>query len=199
MQYEGAMLSSGGGDGALPASGAGELSPVASPPQPLSPGSLSMAPTHGPVMHAGPWVWYPPAMMVPWRIPVSWSPPSPQESSPVWSPPSPEPHPAATAETLRRQKLRQQVEYYFSNENLFRDFFLRRHMDEAGFVPLALLASFHRVRELSEDLGELCFALQESPFLEVVQSPGENSRVASRVRRREGWEAFVLQSPAGSV
>jgi len=37
-------------------------------------------------------------------------------------------------------------EYYFSNENLIKDFFLRRQMDSDGWIPVELLASFRRVR-----------------------------------------------------
>jgi len=37
-------------------------------------------------------------------------------------------------------------EYYFSNENLIKDFFLRRQMDADGWIAVELLASFRRVR-----------------------------------------------------
>lgn len=40
-------------------------------------------------------------------------------------------------------------EYYFSTENLERDFFLRRKMDQQGFLPVSLIASFHRVQALT--------------------------------------------------
>lgn len=44
-------------------------------------------------------------------------------------------------------------EYYFSNHNLERDFFLRRKMDTQGFLPISLIASFHRVQALSTDIS----------------------------------------------
>jgi len=37
-------------------------------------------------------------------------------------------------------------EYYFSTENLVKDFFLRRQMDTDGWIAVELLASFRRVR-----------------------------------------------------
>lgn len=43
-------------------------------------------------------------------------------------------------------------EYYFSLDNLERDFFLRRKMDQEGFLPIFLIASFHRVQALTTDL-----------------------------------------------
>lgn len=44
-------------------------------------------------------------------------------------------------------------EYYFSLDNLERDFFLRRKMDQEGFLPIGLIASFHRVQALTTDLS----------------------------------------------
>lgn len=42
-------------------------------------------------------------------------------------------------------------EYYFSEENLPKDFFLRRNMDKEGWITVALLSSFNRVKSLSQD------------------------------------------------
>lgn len=44
-------------------------------------------------------------------------------------------------------------EYYFSVDNLERDFFLRRKMDLEGFLPVGLIASFHRVQALTTDIN----------------------------------------------
>lgn len=44
-------------------------------------------------------------------------------------------------------------EYYFSLHNLERDFFLRRKMDTQGFLPISLIASFHRVQALTTDVS----------------------------------------------
>lgn len=38
-------------------------------------------------------------------------------------------------------------------DNLERDFFLRRKMDTEGFLPITLIASFHRVQALTTDVG----------------------------------------------
>ena len=43
-------------------------------------------------------------------------------------------------------------EYYFSEENLQRDFFLRRKMDKDGWIPVSLIASFHRVQQVTRDV-----------------------------------------------
>lgn len=59
-------------------------------------------------------------------------------------------------------------EYYFSEENLLRDFFLRRKMDSQGFLPITLIASFHRVQTLTTDVGLVIEAIMESDKLELV-------------------------------
>ena len=42
--------------------------------------------------------------------------------------------------------VRKQIEYYFSAENLVKDTFLRRSMDNDGFIPITVLAGFPRVQ-----------------------------------------------------
>ena len=42
-------------------------------------------------------------------------------------------------------------EYYFSDENLQKDFFLRNQMDEEGFVPISVIANFNRLQALTQD------------------------------------------------
>lgn len=59
-------------------------------------------------------------------------------------------------------------EYYFSEENLLRDFFLRRKMDAQGYLPITLIASFHRVQTLTTDVGLVVEAIMESDKLELV-------------------------------
>jgi la-related protein 1 len=58
-------------------------------------------------------------------------------------------------------------EYYFSEENLLRDFFIRRKMDNEGYLPVKLIASFHRVRALSTDLNLVTAAIRDSEVLEM--------------------------------
>ncbi|CRK97100.1 CLUMA_CG010449, isoform A [Clunio marinus] len=68
-----------------------------------------------------------------------------------------------------RDSIKKQIEYYFSEENLNRDFFLRRKMDPEGFLPITLIASFHRVQALSADLALVITAIKESDKLEVYK------------------------------
>ncbi|XP_015600652.1 la-related protein 1B isoform X3 [Cephus cinctus] len=70
--------------------------------------------------------------------------------------------------TTLKEYIRKQIEYYFSEENLLRDFFLRRKMDAQGFLPITLIASFHRVQALTTDVGLVVESIRESDKLELV-------------------------------
>lgn len=70
-------------------------------------------------------------------------------------------------DTNVKESIKKQIEYYFSEENLNRDFFLRRKMDPEGFLPVTLIASFHRVQALSADLSIVISAIKESSKLEL--------------------------------
>ncbi|GME99264.1 unnamed protein product [[Candida] boidinii] len=45
--------------------------------------------------------------------------------------------------------LSRQIDYYFSKENLVKDIFLRKNMNDNGFLPLNVIANFYRVSALS--------------------------------------------------
>ncbi|GAB0088600.1 La-related protein 1 [Sergentomyia squamirostris] len=67
-----------------------------------------------------------------------------------------------------KECIKRQIEYYFSEENLLRDFFLRRKMDPEGFIPVTLIASFNRVQALNADTALIIEAIRESDKLEIV-------------------------------
>ncbi|XP_044741476.1 la-related protein 1B isoform X2 [Chrysoperla carnea] len=67
-----------------------------------------------------------------------------------------------------KEYIRKQIEYYFSAENLTRDFFMRRKMNRDGFLPVTLIASFHRVQSLTTELPLIIEAIQESKGLELA-------------------------------
>ncbi|VDP48187.1 unnamed protein product, partial [Soboliphyme baturini] len=85
-------------------------------------------------------------------------------------------------------------EYYFSDENLQRDFFLRRKMDAQGFLPLSLIAttsfsvlSLLSVAFLSSAANAVRFqALQESVTVEL-------SRDGVKVRARNEPTKWVIE------
>ncbi|KAM9329359.1 la-related protein 1B [Gastrophryne carolinensis] len=88
-------------------------------------------------------------------------------------------------EKLLKDYLKRQIEYYFSLENLERDFYLRRKMDVHGFLPLSLIAGFRRVQTLTTDLSLICEALKDSTEVELVDN---------KVRRKVEPEKWPIPS-----
>ncbi|XP_041983865.1 la-related protein 1 isoform X3 [Aricia agestis] len=64
--------------------------------------------------------------------------------------------------------IKKQIEYYFSPDNLARDFFLRRKMSADGTIPVTLIASFHRVRALTSDVQLVLDAIRDSDRLQLI-------------------------------
>lgn len=70
-------------------------------------------------------------------------------------------------EKTLKDYVKRQIEYYFSEENLRGDFFLRQQMDAGGFIPVGLIASFYRVQALTQDQNMILEALIDSTVVEV--------------------------------
>ncbi|KAI9250354.1 hypothetical protein EDC94DRAFT_315663 [Helicostylum pulchrum] len=88
------------------------------------------------------------------------------------------------ADTLKMY-IMQQIEYYFSIDNLCKDVFLRQQMDSNGFVDLSFIANFNRVKGLTTDIKLIREALDNSQILEVK---------GDKLRKREGWETWLMPS-----
>eukprot|EP00931_Biecheleriopsis_adriatica_P036484 TRINITY_DN21013_c0_g1_i1.p1 TRINITY_DN21013_c0_g1~~TRINITY_DN21013_c0_g1_i1.p1 ORF type:complete len:671 (-),score=141.82 TRINITY_DN21013_c0_g1_i1:60-2072(-) len=89
--------------------------------------------------------------------------------------------------------LRYQIEYYFSEENLSRDFYLRRQMSSDGYVPLIVVGGFKRVRSMvpmsiggEQIISLLGQALSSSQAVELDST-------WTKVRRKNGWQRFILK------
>eukprot|EP00096_Caligus_rogercresseyi_P007375 TRINITY_DN2521_c0_g1_i1.p1 TRINITY_DN2521_c0_g1~~TRINITY_DN2521_c0_g1_i1.p1 ORF type:complete len:1107 (+),score=387.35 TRINITY_DN2521_c0_g1_i1:236-3556(+) len=63
--------------------------------------------------------------------------------------------------------VKSQIEYYFSEANLQKDFFLRRKMDPEGYISIAFVASFPRMRALTQDVKIILQSVKESSIVEV--------------------------------
>ncbi|PIA41581.1 hypothetical protein AQUCO_02200195v1 [Aquilegia coerulea] len=76
-----------------------------------------------------------------------------------------------------KEKIIRQVEYYFSDENLPTDKFLMKYVkkDKAGYVPVAVVASFRKMKKLVQDKSLLVAALKESSHL-ILSSDGKKVR-----------------------
>lgn len=89
-------------------------------------------------------------------------------------------------EVLLKEYIKRQIEYYFSTENLERDFFMRRKMDQQGFLPISLIASFHRVQALTTNATLILEALKDSTEVETVDQ---------RIRKRIDPEKWPIPGP----
>lgn len=76
-----------------------------------------------------------------------------------------------------KEAIKKQVEYYFSEDNLTGDFFLRRKMDADGCIPVTLIASFHRVLALTTDVELIITAINESEKLELLEGYKVRSKI----------------------
>lgn len=64
-----------------------------------------------------------------------------------------------------RTALRQQLEYYFSKENLSHDVYLLTQMDSEQYVPISTIAGFEKVRKLTDDRDLIVQVLRGMFFL----------------------------------
>lgn len=88
-----------------------------------------------------------------------------------------------------------QIEHYFSPENLYHDQYLRSLMDEDGWVSLADIVSFPRMRRLGLDSARAAAALANSNKVEVLG--GSASKV--RLRPSVSWHMAVPAQVNGGM
>lgn len=79
--------------------------------------------------------------------------------------------------------LTQQLEYYFSVENLCRDIFLRGKMNGKGYIDIDVLGSFNRLRYLTDNIDFLLKAARKSELLKVKNRA---------VRARKNWHQWTF-------
>ncbi|KAL1343967.1 hypothetical protein HN51_017883 [Arachis hypogaea] len=86
------------------------------------------------------------------------------------------------AETSLVNAIVKQIDYYFSDTNLVKDEFLRSNMDDQGFVPIRLVASFRRVKSLTSNVELIIDSLRISTIIEVK---------GDKLRRRKDWMKWL--------
>ncbi|KAL8088516.1 la-related protein 1C-like [Apium graveolens] len=75
-----------------------------------------------------------------------------------------------------------QIDYYFSDDNLVKDHFLRSKMDDQGWVNISVIANFRRVLSLTSDVQLILNALGASTVVEVQ---------GDKIRRRDNWKKWL--------
>ncbi|XP_007046622.2 PREDICTED: la-related protein 1C [Theobroma cacao] len=76
-----------------------------------------------------------------------------------------------------------QIDYYFSNENLIKDTYLRQNMDDQGWVSIKLIAGFKKVSFLTDNIQLILDALRSSTVVEVQ---------GDKVRKRIDWMRWIM-------
>lgn len=64
-------------------------------------------------------------------------------------------------------EIKRQIEYYFSEDNLLKDIFLRKNMNKDGWVPVILLMTFRKLKNLTQDRDFVVQTMQSSEFVEL--------------------------------
>jgi len=75
----------------------------------------------------------------------------------------------ARANAIRPNDMKKQIEYYFSAQNMSHDVYLRKMMDESGWVNLEDIVKFPKLRSLSADATSAARALAGSESVELSQ------------------------------
>ena len=75
-----------------------------------------------------------------------------------------------------------QIEYYFSNQNLVKDMYLRRHMDNQGWVSIEVIYNFPRIKNLSTSKEHILEILKLSSNIEVNDG---------KLRNKHNWKHWV--------
>ncbi|KAG9451176.1 hypothetical protein H6P81_011141 [Aristolochia fimbriata] len=90
-----------------------------------------------------------------------------------------------------RDKIIRQVEYYFSDENLPTDKFLLKYVkkNKEGFVPIGLIASFRKMKKLSQDISLIEAAVKTSSQL-VISSDGKRVRRLHQLPEKDNKDAM---------
>ncbi|KAG8377963.1 hypothetical protein BUALT_Bualt08G0088500 [Buddleja alternifolia] len=149
-------------------------------PPPLHPGAPPFMNPHMRVFPGPMGIEMPPFFYLPTMPPESYRPMPmvPPQPPMVFPPPNENP-------------IVKQIDYYFSDENLVKDDFLRSKMDEHGWVPITLIASFPRVKQLTQDIQVILESLRISAIVEVQ---------GGKLRRRNDWSKWIhsprLNTPA---
>uniref|UniRef100_A0A182K4F8 Uncharacterized protein n=1 Tax=Anopheles christyi TaxID=43041 RepID=A0A182K4F8_9DIPT len=93
------------------------------------------------------------------------------------------------------ERIVEQVEFYFSNENILKDAFLLKHVrrNKEGFVSLKLVSSFKRVRQLTKDWRVVGDAIKRKSVKIEVNDLG------TKIRRMDALPEHDETTPSRTV
>ena len=93
-----------------------------------------------------------------------------------------------------KDRIVEQVEFYFSDANILKDVFLLKlvRCNKQGYVSLKLITSFKRVKTLTKDYRVVAYSLKESEKLEVNEE-------GTKVRRKDPLPDHDETTPSRTV
>ncbi|KAJ9561817.1 hypothetical protein OSB04_006977 [Centaurea solstitialis] len=123
--------------------------------------------------------------------------------------PIPPPMYFAVPDPMLHSRIVSQIDYYFSNDNLIKDTYLRKNMDEQGWVPVSLIAGFKKVKSKGEVTRCSAIALMGDRKLHFVSYLTDNVQLildamrastivevqGDKIRRRNDWMRWLMQPP----
>lgn len=89
--------------------------------------------------------------------------------------------PAEVTAEQKRQMIRKQLDYYFSEKNMMHDEFLMTQMDHEDYVSIATIANFKMMRRLTNDL-QLIVDVLKGMFSTQDEEGGRSTSVCSSSR-----------------
>lgn len=89
-----------------------------------------------------------------------------------------------------KNQVQSQLEYYFDEENLIKDTYLREHMNQEGWVPIMLLANFRRIMSMTKDMSLIVDSIESSQKVEIDTQ-------GTKLRLKHDWQKWVM--PANPV
>lgn len=96
------------------------------------------------------------------------------------------------------EKIRKQIEYYFSNVNVVKDKFMKEEFSKnGGWVKISVLLTFARLKEITKDEDEIVRALQDYKS-DVINFDQESKQIA-RLKPLPDAEKFQKQLDARTV
>lgn len=103
-------------------------------------------------------------------------------------------HDIDTSNNELADKIRAQVEFYFSDENIIKDAFLLKHVkrNKEGYVSLKLISSFKKVKHLSRDWRVVGAALAKSKKFQVNPQ-------GTKLRRVDPLPLFDQTAPSRTI
>lgn len=98
-----------------------------------------------------------------------------------------------SARDMQLESLANQIDYYFSTQNLIKDIYLRKNMNDEGFLPLPIVAAFYRVAAMSfNDEDTVIESLEKCKNLEYGYIEGANGKKTYKLRPIKDPKQWVL-------